>query len=313
MDVLLEEIVGIGGLDVLVIGVGECCFYSRKIEFPAGRKNWAYQLTDTEIVLGDLSGIERALEEMSRTENRIVCILTCIPCLMNLDIESFIGTRFENVVCISAPDYAGISSYDCLSDLYYVLLKDIKPNPIEKVQVWRDGGKECGFADIREKLNAKTHIVQSEKFLKLLSHLSARYSLETIDDVHFHDFDFYRARGNLLGITEREIEEAEDITKKLKGLSRLDIYAPFAYEYALFLQKYGVRVRRILFDGFCGDAYARCKALKEDTEIVLYPDSRILRESEVVLDLSNCGEEISGLYGFHRLLYLLRRTLPLCR
>jgi hypothetical protein len=232
---------------------------------------------------------------------------------MNLDIESFIGTRFENVVCISAPDYAGISSYDCLSDLYYVLLKDIKPNPIEKVQVWRGGGEERNFADIREKLNAKTHIVQSEKFLKLLSHLSARYSLETIDDVHFHDFDFYRARGNLLGITEREIEEAEDITKKLKGLSRLDIYAPFAYEYALFLQKYGVRVRRILFDGFCGDAYARCKALKEDTEIVLYHDSRILRESEAVLDLSDCGEEISGLYGFHRLLYLLRRTLPLCR
>ena len=81
---------------------------------------------------------------------------------MNLDIESFIGTRFENVVCISAPDYAGISSYDCLSDLYYVLLKDIKPNPIEKVQVWRGGGEERSFADIREKLNAKTHIVQSE-------------------------------------------------------------------------------------------------------------------------------------------------------
>ena len=51
MDILLEELHEMGDVDVLVVGVGECAYYSRKMPFSGGRRNWAYQLEDREIIL----------------------------------------------------------------------------------------------------------------------------------------------------------------------------------------------------------------------------------------------------------------------
>src|SRR5699024_5939901 len=61
MDILLEELHEMGDVDVLVVGVGECAYYSRKMPFSGGQRNWAYQLEDREIIFGELSGLDAAL------------------------------------------------------------------------------------------------------------------------------------------------------------------------------------------------------------------------------------------------------------
>lgn len=120
MDILLEEIYSIDNAEALVIGVGECSFYSRKLEFPDGRKNWAYELSDSEIVFGDITGIRKAVIEMSRPDKILVCIVTCIPALMNAELLP-LEDEFPNLRIFYAPDFKNESKEDLISRLHAAL------------------------------------------------------------------------------------------------------------------------------------------------------------------------------------------------
>ena len=122
MDILLEELHEMGDVDVLVVGVGECAYYSRKMPFSGGRRNWAYQLEDREIIFGELSGLDAALARLAEDNRAAVCISTCVPSIMHLAVPELIARKYPSVACVEAPSFQGISPTDSLETLYCALL-----------------------------------------------------------------------------------------------------------------------------------------------------------------------------------------------
>ena len=59
MDVILEELTMFSSFNVLVIGVFECSFYSKKVIFNKNAKNYSYLLTDKEIVFASLDELNK--------------------------------------------------------------------------------------------------------------------------------------------------------------------------------------------------------------------------------------------------------------
>lgn len=166
MDVVLEEVFEIKDLNLFVLGVGECVYYSQKQPFENNRRNWAYKLTDREIVFGDMQSVNDALEEISANGLKTVCVLTCIPCIMNLDTE---GIENSGAVVVKAPDFKGISAYDILDEFYFQLLKNEKIEKNTGVSYW-----DADFStveEIRKNLQAGIHVVRNKKYLGALNYL----------------------------------------------------------------------------------------------------------------------------------------------
>ena len=105
MDIIIEELCGFPDVNVLVVGVGECVYYSMKQPFCGGCRCWGFELTDNELIFGSTVELEKALDEIADNGFMTVCIMTCIPAIMDLPIED-ITEKHENMVLVKAPDYA---------------------------------------------------------------------------------------------------------------------------------------------------------------------------------------------------------------
>ena len=309
MDVALEEVLELADLNLLVLGVGECAFYSQKQLFGGNRRNWAYKLTDKEIVFGDMQGVEDAICDISTNGLKTVCVVTCIPSIMNLDLESITENR-DDIVVLNAPDFKGISAYDIVGELYFQLLKDVNINPSNGVSVWE---KNFDSVDsIIKNLQAKTHVVRNAKYLKALEYLSAKYKLEIIDDTHFQSVDFYQSKKNLIGISEDMLLKITSTVEKLKGKS-FNVKSAKSYEYALFLQNYGCEIRSVVCAVYNEDAYNRLMKLGEKVNVSLDYNSKLPNDGAINIDLSEFDAEIFQTCGAKRLCKMLEKTEELCR
>ena len=305
MDVVLEEVLKLSDLNLFVLGVGECAFYSQKQSFGEKRRNWAYQLTDREIVFGDLQGVENAVNDISANGLKTVCVVTCIPCIMNLELESITENR-DDVIIVNAPNFKGISAYDILGELYYQLLKDVTVDADKGVAVWE---KDFNSVEaIVKHLQAKTHIVKNKKYGKLLEHLSKNFPLEIIDDTHFQSVEVYRSRGQ----NEETLAKINAIVAKLKG-KKLNVKSAKAYEFALFLQNHGCEIGAVVFSVYNEDAYNRCMQLGENVRVCLDYRTELPADGAVNIDLSKFDEEIFQMHGAERLLKMLEKTEELCQ
>lgn len=304
MDVLLEELYRMKDANALVIGVGECSYYSRKMPFEGIRRNWAFELTDREIVFGDLAPLRAAMEEIGSNGLTTVCIVTCIPSIMNLDVEAA-AMGLRDMVVIKAPDFTGFDSYDILSDLYCRLADGITPGAGD-VTVWE--GDFDRVAAFRANLRTGTHIVKDRRYLNAVRRLP---NATAIDDTALHSLNNYREKMALLGVSEEALREAERIVEKIKAdKAPVSVKCARAYDFARFLQEEGIAIGQIVFDGMNAYAYETCTALSPETKLsVDYTDAPACGR---VLDLSRYDDEIIALTGFDRLLFLLKKTEELC-
>ena len=86
MYLALEMLSNVSGIKIMVLGTRECVFYSFKYRTKADLKDFcAYEITDREMVLGDLSEVERAVEEFCEPGKKTLVIATCVPTLLSLE------------------------------------------------------------------------------------------------------------------------------------------------------------------------------------------------------------------------------------
>lgn len=298
MDALLEELCRMKDANALVVGVGECSYYSRKMPFEEGR-NWAFELTDRELVFGDLSNLCAALEEIGSNGLTTVCIVTCIPSIMNLGLDELRGA-----VVVKAPDFTGFDSYDILSDLYCRLSEGVPPAE-GGVTVWE--GDFESISAFRANLKTGVHIVRDRRYLSAARQLK---NATVFDDTSLHSLSVYREKRALLGISESALGEAERIAEKIKAVKEpVSVKCARAYDYACFLKGEGIAIGQVVFDGMNAYAYEKCTALPEAE---ISADYAATPTCGRVFDLSPYDGEILARTGFDRLLFLLKRTEELC-
>ena len=123
LDLIIEEVIALGNLNLLTIGVSECNFYSKKQKINKNLINWSYEITDTEIIFGDYKDLDKTFNLLEKSNKKTVVIMTCIPCLINLDIDKY--QKNDKFIFVKAPHYKGISFIDSLNELYLQIFKNI--------------------------------------------------------------------------------------------------------------------------------------------------------------------------------------------
>lgn len=308
MDILLEELAWLSDVDVLVLGVGECAFYSRKAVFPDNRRNWAYELTDKEIVFGDTQEIRKAVEELSASGRFVVAIVTCVPSIMNFDLGE-LEDSFPLFRVIFAPDFKGISETDCLSDLYCILLKNCESGIKEGISVWT--GEERSVAEMQAKLACKAHIVKSRKYLSFFEKQAGQGSVELIDDCSFFSLKYYETRREKYKLAESDIAQMRRATDKLKALGPLRVAGPFAADFALFLQEEGGEIESVAFGSYDLHTYEACKKFNPSVKIYINRTAGFSGRGSI--DLFSRADEIFALNGAKRLGFMLGIAEEICR
>lgn len=177
LSLICEEVYKLQDLNLFTIGTGECVFYTHKQPFPRPRQNWGFTLTDRELALGDLSKIEAALKEISQSPLHTVCILTCIPTLVGMDLSHLSSS---NITYISAAGYIDKKPGEVIADFYIQLLKNKAFATHDETAVWDNS--LSSYAELCRCLTAKRHIVRNKKYLPLFSSLNATIDIEIIDD-----------------------------------------------------------------------------------------------------------------------------------
>ncbi len=309
MDVAIEELFEIDGVNALVIGVGECVYYSRKLPFAEPKRNWAFSLTDNEIVFGDVSKIEAALKEIGDNGFLTVVIATCIPSIMNLDLDAVVSAS-ENAVLLKAPDFSGVSSYDIVCELYRVLASKVKCGTISKTEVWQ--GDIGSVSNFREKLCADIHIVNDRRYLSALNDAAQKFGVKVIDNTALNTLEFYSQNGELLGIDAKAVSKAKKILGKLRAKSnRINVKCLRGADIALFFQSEGFSVGNVVLRNFNEYTYDVCLKLSSDALVSLDYRDKIAGDG-LLLDLSAYDVEIASRFGFDRLLFILERAEELC-
>ena len=114
MHTSLATLVRVKGLSSLVIGMPECCYYSRfvtsHIKNNSGDRHLTYTLSDNDIVFGCAKGIAEALIHMDQAGAKvIVMIFTCLPSLIGEDpkaiVEEIQDKISAKVVSVELPHY----------------------------------------------------------------------------------------------------------------------------------------------------------------------------------------------------------------
>ena len=252
MHIALEELFYMDGTDVLVVGVGECAYYSRKNLFPNGRLNWAYELSDREVVFGDIGGVETALRMMAESGRKVVCISTCIPSLTGLDLVSLCDKT--GAIYLSAADYERIDPSDILEDLYSVLFAGFPAGSQGGKSVWR--GTPASISAAADLLKAEKHIICERKYRKMLSEKAKTYNIHIFDDTCFHPLADYADACTELDISGEEMLEMERLQRICvaaggiyvrRALCRSLLFYVPAGRNALFSYRRVLRVRNMKF------------------------------------------------------------------
>lgn len=308
MHIALEELFYMDGTDVLVVGTGECAYYSRKNLFPNGRLNWAYELSDREVVFGDSVGVETVLRTMAGSGRKVVCISTCIPSLTGLDLVSLCDKT--GAIYLSAADYGYIDSSDILEDLYSVLFSGFSAGTQSGKSIWL--GTPASISKATDLLKAEKHIICERKYRKMLSEKAKTYNIHIFDDTCFHPLADYADACTELDISGEEMLEMERLAEDLRG-SRWNIRSARALSLASFLRSCGAECPFLIQAGFTRTEYEICRKLGE-TQICMNAAAVLPSSDDArTLDLVDEENKKGVRFGFRELLRLLRRMVALCR
>ncbi len=261
MDLIIEELCGFPDVNVLVVGVGECVYYAAKQPFAGGR-NWGFELTDQELVFGNTIEIEQALRRIADNGMMTVCIMTCIPSIMNLEPE-LPTAEMENCVIVKAPDYTAISPDDILSELYLQIGKNLTPHPGQG-QTWE---QVDSIRQMQQKLTQGIHVVNQRKFLDFVRHFESQ-GLTVIDQTVFHPLNYYEENGALLGIDQSDIDEMRGIVRRFAESGAVfHLKGRHAIYLANFLNEEHVPVAYAVTDGADRYQYAQCAIASEELKV----------------------------------------------
>ena len=308
MHIALEELFYMDGTDVLVVGVGECAYYSRKNLFPNGRLNWAYELSDREVVFGDIGGVETALRMMAESGRKVVCISTCIPSLTGLDLVSLCDKT--GAIYLSAADYGYIDSSDILEDLYSVLFSGFPAGTQSGKSIWL--GTPASISMATDLLKAEKHIICERKYRKMIFEKAKKYNIYIFDDTYFHPLADYADACTELDISGEEMIEMERLADNLRG-SRWNIRSARALSLASFLRSCGAECPFLIQAGFTRTEYEICRTLGETQICIDAAEALPSADDARTLDLVDEENKKGVRFGFRELLHLLQRMVALCR
>lgn len=264
MDVIIEELCTFPDVNVLVVGVGECVYYAAKQPFRSGCRSWGFELTDQEIIFGSTDELEHALTEIADNGFLTICIMTCIPSMMDIQPEERIAQN-EHIIVIGAPDYSHPLSGDIRGELYQKIgeklsLQDGPP------QIWDEVGS---ISQLREKLTRAIHVVNNKKFLGLLRQFESD-GITMIDNTVFHSLDFYEQNRALLDIPSEKIHQLRTIVHRLgQSEAPLHIKSRHAVSLANFFAQERISVAYAVADGADQTQAAACVRAQETLKVSL--------------------------------------------
>ncbi len=304
MDIIMEEIFSLDDLNILVIGMEECSFYSKKHKYDNNRVNWSYELTDKEIIFGDLNDIREALKELNCISQSAICIITCVPSLISLGIEE-ISHIYPNICFIKAPHFSYTnSSLDVLRTLYLELYRhscfteEILNN--KEITLW-ENNLESYFNFIKKCKNKK-HMVLDLKYLDAVKENCSDHDFELIDMTSFigifKNIDYIE----LLGIKKEVVLHFEDKIKKHKGI-KISIKGLDACSLALFLECYGLELVEVKSLNCSFKEIDSCKLLRCNN--ISFLDEEFRDKAEVYFDYSLLSDKLEHLNSFERNKYIL--------
>lgn len=214
---------------------------------------------------------------------------------------------------LSAPDYKGISAYDILNELYYVLFCNEESGKLDSISIW-DWQPNYSVDDVKCKLQAKTHIVKNASYLKLLENLAEKYNIKIIDDTHFNTVDFYYKYADELNIDKSSVDEIECSLKILASCGKINVRGTCAADFAACLNASGVNIRGVVMNekAYNERTYRLLKALPEDTFISFEQTAAFTENDALEVDFSPYRDEIAEKSGIDRLLFMLRKAVKLC-
>lgn len=94
----------------MVIGTRECAYYTFKYLTAAERKRiCAFELTDREMVLGDLTDLSAAVDKFAAPGKKTLLIVTCVPSLISLEIFNLCR---DGVYAVELPDFKPFTDDD---------------------------------------------------------------------------------------------------------------------------------------------------------------------------------------------------------
>ncbi len=302
MDIILEELIYLNNFNVLVLGVNECCYFSKKINLNK-YKNYSYLLTDNELVFGDLSNLEKTFEYFSSLNNKTIVIVTCIPSIMNLDIEGLILNKFNNLIYINAIDYNGLNEYDVLSDLIYkAFINETDIGIKDDISIYNYD--LISYKKIKELLNNKEHHIYNKYYYKLFDNLLIKYPYLKIYD----EYSLYPINKSYL--ESKDNKEIFNILNKIINI--LNKYKDI--KYSLIVNNYidyivyifnNFKVNDIYISNYNELNYKYLKLFK-DQDIDIKLDKSNLN-GDIILDLSNLNinnkknlskiELVNNIYG----------------
>ncbi len=290
LDYILEEAEALKKINILTLGTGECCFYTSKQPFDNKRINWSYTMQDQELVLGNLKELESTFQLINEHPYPTIVVITCIPSLMNLDIEN-LCKKYSKLILIQAPCFKMIHSIDILTDFYDQVFKNCELTLTKKVSIIDN--KVYTYDEIISLLSSQTLIVQNVHFLKLAQSLKERYPITIIDNTKVQDLSFYQKNKKLLAIDENIILYIEENLPKIDRSKKYAIQSKYASSLAYFLQKQGIVIHSIYLPYHSKVIDDELKKLNPDTEIYFHTTNN---KNVISLCESDSKNPIDALY-----------------
>lgn len=282
MDIILEELFYLNNFNALVLGVNECCYFSKKINLNK-YKNYSYLLTDNELVFGDLSQLEKTFEYFNSLKSKTVVIVTCIPSIMNLDIEGLILNKFNNLIYINAIDYNGLNEYDVLSDLIYkVFINETDIGVKDGISIYNYDS--LSYKKTRKLLNNKEHHIYNKYYYKLFDNLLIKYPhLKIYDECSLYPNN----KSYLESIDNAEIFNALNAITHILNKHKDIKYSLIVNDYIDFVVYLfnDFKVTDIYISNYNEFNYQHLKSFK-DQDIDIKLDKSDLK-GDIILDLSN--------------------------
>lgn len=299
MDIIAEELAVLGSFNLLVIGMTECTFYSHKLQFIDGL-NLSYTLTDKELVLQDLEELEAVFAELEKDKRRTVVLETCIPSLMNLDIESL--TDSDKFIFLKVPNYVGINSNDVLGFLYLSLFQsDLKINPIDGI-IKIDSASFLKIVKAREILSYKTYLVKEKKYYRLFKELGKKdNTIQVLDESHLQPLSYYEENKEALSIADADLLSLKHEIQSLSNKNITGLKSLHAVELAALLKDHGIRVDKIVVPFIDEDKYKLLSTELKDSYLSLNYSAT----SHDVIDLSML-DNIEQATSFQKLVMLMK-------
>lgn len=317
MDYVLEEALNFDMLDTLIVGIGECAFYSKLITSEYGQQHWSYRLADNDLVFGCEKQIKQCVTEMlANTSNDLLILVTCIPNIANLDIEGYIRelNQDKRIYILATPHFKGFSPFDSILDLYSLLLsRQVRTSTRDAVAVWGENKSiVCKFkqehivgqttiARLGELLECQRHIVFERRYLRGVKDYCDKYNLPLYNFVGLEVADVYSTYYKELGVKDvsakaRQLEEQIKLKPK-----KVAIKARHGVEIAKYLANFGIKTTLLIVDDFNVSNYEKISSY--DNDIMIVKDYSVKFEQiknceyDAELDFTKVEEELFNKYG----------------